>query len=506
MRKSLHVLIAVVAFALMGSIVFAYAPVIKPLPDVYIGDAEDNVGTVDINMFRFSDALNLDDYVSDQDSTISELVWSFYEGGPDNLEINGIMQLADPGDAINADLLGKDIRHAAAPYDDDLIDFWDELDSPRASGPPWPDPTSPLNEIVTFFVSDGLYVDSDQMKVEAVDDGFDQVSPVTVWEEVIQYDFEGDQDGWIFVGVAANAQDSQFAAATSAYTGSGLGVITDDSTNRYGFWFGPAVPFESGKLFKFAWNVRTTQVTPELVPTVRFRVGDQGLTYSNTMSLLSDGVTNPNAPDTTGKVYNQLILPPGTSSSPNMTPSFDVYDFSSDIGTVVLEQLDVFKTDVPASGWASETIPALTTWVSVSGPGVYSAVTTGTSGGLQLGSTAGNDFHYGFWGVLDAGVAMTADTMYRAVFSISSSDTGLPDGMVRVNSTDLQVAYRLTFYDAIGPDVDGEDYAIYLESHDTRPAPADTFGLYFELSDFSATAGGTMTLTDVAVDSMAALE
>jgi len=508
MRKSLHVLIAVVAFALMGSIVFAYAPVVKPLPDVYIGDAEDNVGTVDLNMFRFSNAFNLDDYVSDQDSTISELVWSFYEGGPpNNVEINGIYQLDDPADAINADTLGKDIRHAAAPFDDAMVDFWDEKDSPRGSGPPWPDPTSPLNEIITLFVSDGLYVDSGQMKVEAVDDGNDAISATTVWEFVDGWDFEGDQDGWAFVTFATNVYDQQFATATSNFNGNAIGVTTDNATSRYGFWYGPTVAYEAGKLYKYAWNVSTGQTVQDLVPTVRLRVGDVAASYVQTMTLSSDGVTNPNEPTPTGKVYNQYLVP---LAAGDMRPNYDVYDFSpdpgGDIGTVWLEELNVYKTDEPASGWTAETVPALSTWVSVNGPGVYNNVTTGSSGGLQLGSSLSEDRGYGFWGILDSGIAFQADTMYRAIFSVSSSDAGpLPQGMVRVNSTDLQVAYRLTFYDAVGPTSGGVDYPLYFESHTTRPAPADTFGLYFELGDFSTGESGTMTLTGVTVESMPVL-
>ena len=78
---------------------------------------EDNVSTIDNNLFRFPDAIDLDSYVQDEDSTISLLVWSFYEEGNGYLEINGITELDDPGDAIIADILGKDIRHPVSPAD-----------------------------------------------------------------------------------------------------------------------------------------------------------------------------------------------------------------------------------------------------------------------------------------------------------------------------------------------------------------------------------------------------
>jgi len=509
MRKSLHVLIAVVAFALMGSIVFAYAPVVKPLPDVYIGDAEDNVGTVDINLYRFSNAFDLDDYVSDQDSTISELVWSFYEGTvTDNVEINGIYQLADPSDAINADTLGKDIRHPSDPdfQPGNLVDFWDELDSPRGSVPPGPGADPPaLNEIITMFVSDGLYVDSGQMKVEAIE-GTDYISATTVWEPVASFDFEGDQDGWTYFSFAVNAYDQQYATATSNFNGSALGVTTDNATSRFGYWQGPAVANEAGKLFKYAWNISTSQTIQDQVPSARLRVSNVGLTWVHTMSIESNGVTNPNAPTPAGKVYNQYVLPLSTD---DMFPVFDVYDFTSgtggDNGTVWMEELDVFKTDVPASGWTDETVPPLSSWAVLNGPGPYNDVTTGTSGGLQLGSNLANDRSYGYWNGVTS-IALQADTMYRAVFTISSSDTTtLPQCMVRVNAADLQVAYRLTAYDPVGPDSDGNDYPVYFESHDFLASPLDVIGLAFELGDFETGTAGTFTLTNASVQSMPVL-
>lgn len=79
-----------------------YAPVISKLPDIFISDTEDNTETMDVNFFCFQNALDLDAYVSDLDTTISELVWSFKESGPDYLKINGITQLVSADDAIIA--------------------------------------------------------------------------------------------------------------------------------------------------------------------------------------------------------------------------------------------------------------------------------------------------------------------------------------------------------------------------------------------------------------------
>ncbi len=48
-----------------------YAPLISKLSDIFISDTEDNTETMDVNFFRFQNALDLDAYVSDLDTTIS---------------------------------------------------------------------------------------------------------------------------------------------------------------------------------------------------------------------------------------------------------------------------------------------------------------------------------------------------------------------------------------------------------------------------------------------------
>lgn len=73
--------------------------------------------------------------------------------------------------------LGKDIRHPADTnyQPGNLIDLRDLKDSPENQGPPWSSPADPLDEIVTFFVTDGTYVTSAQIHIKAADQGFDVV-------------------------------------------------------------------------------------------------------------------------------------------------------------------------------------------------------------------------------------------------------------------------------------------------------------------------------------------
>lgn len=497
MKKSLPLLVSVLAIAMIGSSVFAYAPVISPLPDVWIGDMEDNAGTVDNNLFRFSDAFDLDLYVEDGDTTIAQLAWSFYEGGAGNLEVNGLTELANEADAINAASLGKDIRHAAAPFDDSEVDFWDLKDSPKPLSLPYGTPAAPLNEVVSFFVTDGAFVDSYDIIVQADDGGFDRVSMSTNWEKVADFYFEGTTEGWTFLGPSVNAADASYAGAFSSYNNAALGVRTDNTTSRFGFWSSPdSVAVDGDKLFKFVWTL-TSDAAQLTMPTIRFRVNEAAFAYTHTMAVSSSNtIDNPYMPTATPKDYNQYVMPITTGA---MFPIFDVYDFdAADQGTVSLEQLEVFKADVPATGWTAMTIPGLGGWAALTNIPPYGAVTSGTSGGLQLTSSVSNGFNYGFWNSA-ANMTMEADKLYRAIFSIASSDAAPPNGMVRVNAQDTQVAYRLSYAPATAPDADGEDYPLYFESHDFVTGQ-DGFNLNFEIADFEATLGGTITLTGVVVE------
>lgn len=505
MAKSVRLALTVVAFALIGSIVFAYAPVMKPLPNVYIGDMEDWWGTVDTNLFIFSDAFNLDDYVTDEDTTISELAWSFWEGGAGGLQLNGITELDNPSDAVNAKALGKDIRSVKA-----TVDFWDIKDVPvggsigtypdisPSPSLPWPDPTDPLNEWVTMFVSDGSFVDSKQMWVEARDDTFDEFSPTTAWVEVYSADFEGDTNGWTFTGLAISSGDVSCAEATSSYDGFRLGIATDNVTSRFGWWSSPggAVAYEANKLYKFTWTLTSNATADNVVPTARFRVNPVDFSYAMEMVVESAQATsNPFVPTATPKDYNAYLLP---ISAADMTAVFDVYDFSDDAGSVYLEEMKVYKTDVPTD-WTPITPPALGSWTATTSIPPYHSVTSGTTGGLQLTSSVSENFAYGYW-VSPVVTSMTDDTLYRVVFTIASSDASPPNGMVRVSAQDFQATYRLKYYPATAPDADGEDYPIYFESHDFVSG-LDGFFLVFEIGDFENTLGGTITLTGVTVDS-----
>lgn len=292
--------------------------------------------------------------------------------------------------------------------------------------------------------------------------------------------------------------------ATSVYDGSRLGTDTAGTTSRFGYWTAPSqVPYAADKLFKYEWmGVSSNNTSSTNDPTVRFRVNSFDFATAFEMIISSVGTDPPFAPTTTPRDYTMYYMPYHAS---DMTPAFDVYDFDpSDTGIIYLDELVVSETDAPTADWTAVSYPAFGTWTALTSISPYGTVTSGTSGGLQLTSTVSAGFNYGFWQSSAGGtIPMAADTMYRVLATIASSDASPPQAFMRVSSADFQVTYRFKADGlTVAPDADGEVYPIYFEDHDAYVG-LEAFNLAFEIFDGDSARGGTITLTDVDVESHA---
>jgi hypothetical protein len=258
----------------------------------------------------------------------------------------------------------------------------------------------------------------------------------------------------------------------------------------------------AGKLYRYDWiGVSSSNASSTNDPTIRFRVNSFDFATAFEMVIESAGTDPPFAPTTTPRDYVMYWTPYHAS---DVRPSFDVYDFDmfGDTGTIYLDELVVYETDIPATGWTAETVPAFGTWTALTSIPPYGTVTSGTSGGLQLTTTMSAGFNYGFWSTATP-ISMSVDILYRVLATVASSDTSPPEAYMRVTSRDFQVTYRFKASGlAVAPDADGEVYPIYFEDHEAVGGQ-EGFNLAFELFDGDAARGGTVTLTDVDVESHA---
>jgi len=178
--------------------VYASAPVINPLPNVTIGDAENN-GVTDNNYFVYTNAFKFDSYAYDTDGTPpAQLLWSFIEGSGTPagqwFQVNGKNPIANVSEAQRPDLVAngsptgsggsKNLRETNADgYDHSWASFRDIVLSP-GWGPlttgfaaqPTVASQHAVGKPVSFFVSDGTNVATRDIFVKTVDNASDAVS------------------------------------------------------------------------------------------------------------------------------------------------------------------------------------------------------------------------------------------------------------------------------------------------------------------------------------------
>lgn len=217
MNKGLKTTLLAAVASLAGiSSSYAAAPVIGSIPDICIGDADDNIGATDNNYFVFTNAFRFDDVVSDADTADSALLWSFDEGdNPDNaadttawFNINGkapvhVGALAQAGDT------SQTLEHLSPASANELrsvsdwASFRDVVLSPGSGGlttgfnPSAADiATHQKGKTVTLWVSDGSTAVFKDIVVKVVDDAADAVSGASYVPEA-ENEFAAGAEGWV---------------------------------------------------------------------------------------------------------------------------------------------------------------------------------------------------------------------------------------------------------------------------------------------------------------------
>jgi hypothetical protein len=248
----------VVALVLAVSPSFALAPVISCLPDITITDLDQGSMSEDL-FFRFTDALDVDSYVTDADTSKSALRWSFVETTGSDIQINGLGSdtSGDPNNPAN------DIR-AGRP--DGLISLV------NTAG--W---SAGVDTIATLeiFASDGTNYDQATIQVRTVDEDIatglgDRLEPVVQKS----WDFASSGMNWVWFSAAplleepAQNWDSASQALRMAKTAA-------QAIPVFGSWESPKEPATNirarfGCIIRATFSLRGT-VDSSLSPSVRMR-------------------------------------------------------------------------------------------------------------------------------------------------------------------------------------------------------------------------------------------
>lgn len=322
MKKGLVVLLGTALLAVAGS-GFAEAPMIGGVPDVNIGDAEDNVGaTADLNFFRYVNAFNVMSFVSDADSTAAQLKFAFDEKDTDinNIAINGVKQLANPAALPSA------WGASAIPAGEYWFSVRDILRSPLPADDGNPDPVPPAvaNAFPTPKRADGSDVTQNQTEVLPWSTTALNTLGGTSREVVILVGDEADQVASDTILVTSNNNasdslsstfttvysDSTFAAANWVYvTAAGVGVATSSGGTGGGYLglaTGATAPTTSSSAYYARWYQQGSG-TGNLVAPIPYVAGN--VIYAAKMTLELNAQANgriSQAPDLRIGVENPL--------------------------------------------------------------------------------------------------------------------------------------------------------------------------------------------------------
>jgi len=551
MHRGLTITLLVVAIAFIGMVgtVFAAAPVIKPMPDVIIGDMEDVAPTggisVPYDLFVFTSAFNFEDYVTDADTAKDELVWSFTE---DVISVGGEMSGA-VSDAfmINGYVSSdedQDLTGAGTESYDPMAGFRDINASPIGG----PNDAGKVSEaFVTFFVTDGTDDDSDTILVKSIDGEYDSLSaassvpvetPAVTVEDVVDIalgtgdEGDGDFTSYVMGGNPEVTTGWTFTSPDVAVTANGIELSTE-SGDVYdaGWWTSPLdlAECDSNYVYRVRYSVYTDQADPELVPNVRLQVGTSSYNVASYMNFDSmNGSDCDLGLKTTPTDYDGYLDPMTQADGTNLYVGFYLINMgepTNDEGAVGLAGVNIDRIAKADMGDLNPTeVLSLDSangdfsdWTNIAvGFNSQAAPTASITGGKPtLTSTNASAGAFGYYGSSAADNLTVMDVLEGKLLKYAATISGAkasgaataPELRLRVATEDDQRAVVLVIDDvgANMPTAGGQEYDLYFlvpEYPDGHSASADGLKFFMDLVDFVSTQGGSMALNSLTVDAM----
>lgn len=224
MKNGLTLALATVALVMASYSAMAAAPTIRDIPDVVIGNEG---GMTDANAYYYEDAINLENYISDADNSMDDILLSFETATP-RYKLNGHDSLEATDDPVSPGAKAINTSVANGELDPDgnaeTVTFRDDVLTPLGGGAG----ETPANysEVVTIWASDGDKASSRSIIVYTEVDGWDHLSGAAAAGEVIQdLDFTNNDNGFTVtdtIGSVSSSVTADGICLTTALTGINL--------------------------------------------------------------------------------------------------------------------------------------------------------------------------------------------------------------------------------------------------------------------------------------------
>lgn len=383
---------SVIAFGAFAP-VYAAAPVISGLPDIQVGDEEDSalLGT-DSNFFRYSAPFSFRDYVSDGDTPVEQLKWSFGEfsnpavsaNNDNQYTINGVEAVNQGDAAIAADEVAG-YTNAKNPGANEIdasgteTIFRDILFSPASGSAPFAAPSgadaaaAAAGKALRIYVADPEgNVGYQDILIKSVDNEYDVMTETDGYQEVVRVtDFDS---GWVKSG-------EQSDGIVANNTGGSLDVVATPSAGRqrvHGWLNFDLLPYDQVGPTKFVrgkffiHSSASSAAAVNTIPNFRLRVSNEGAVNASAhYEFVRTGQSDPGYEPFYGAVNNPELEaktgPAFRPSSDAAVPSlyrvdFDPVDVPAAGGTSIGALFESFATSDPANSTLSLTEVALATY------------------------------------------------------------------------------------------------------------------------------------------------
>lgn len=210
MKKGLMLTLLTVAIAIIGMRAMGMAPVITEIPSPIVGNER---GLTDANLYVYPDAIDLNQYVSDDTTTAANIIWSYTIDSP-KYKINNVNPIVVGTDniftaaggtkRINTQVVGAELNTDGLA---NTITIRNSNLSPlggTANPPAGADGIiAAETQVCTLFASDGTTYSSTEVLIYTEKNGWDHLSlGQAVGQLVRESTFEGTLDGFASATVA----------------------------------------------------------------------------------------------------------------------------------------------------------------------------------------------------------------------------------------------------------------------------------------------------------------
>jgi len=213
MKKGLMLTLLTVAIAMIGMKAMGMAPVITEIPSPIVSNER---GLTDVNLYVYPDAIDLDQYVSDDTTTAANIIWSYTIDSP-KYKINNVNPIAVGTDniftaaggtkRINTQVVGAEVNTDGLA---NTITIRNSNLSPlggTANPPAGADGIiTAETQVCTLFASDGTTYSSTELLIYTEKNGWDHLSLGETTQGFSKLEkkstFEGTLDGFASATVA----------------------------------------------------------------------------------------------------------------------------------------------------------------------------------------------------------------------------------------------------------------------------------------------------------------